>query len=234
MKHILTLLLLLAFTTTSFAQKLVVSDATLNYGDSERACIQVILEPDTKAIKSHFKDWLKDKHDIRLRGFGFLTNKDVLSAEKETIPNVSTKQLDFYVQVVEEGQYSKMCVFGSFGYSIHISSQAYSKEYKALKSLTLDFLSDFVPSWYKNRIEEAREAAEELAKERSNLQEDIQDNEEEIEELEEENIEKTNRLKENKIDLKKTNQKIETNKQKLEEVEEKLKQNNTNKKDNEF
>lgn len=170
MKNILTqitfsIIFLFSYSCVS-AQKLSITDGTTTYEDQEHPCIVVQIEPDTKDVKDEMKDWMKDKKDVKLRGFGFLVNKDVLTATKVNLPEISSNEMDFYAEVLENGEVTEMKIFGSFGYNIHISKEKYPAEYRALKNMTLNFLSDYLPKYYQDKIEDTQELLSDLKSER--------------------------------------------------------------------
>ena len=209
------------------AQKLTITDGSTSYDDQNRPCIIVQLEPDTKKVKGELKDWMDDKYDIDLKGFGFWRNKDVLKAKEHKIEEVSKNEMDFYAEIVENGKLTEMRIFGSFGYDIHISKEKYPKEYRALRNLTLNFLNDFLPEYYGDRIEDTKEALSDLENEREDLSEDIADNKEEIIELREENVELAEEINEKDAAVKNTSGKLKTEEQKLKAINQKLKAKGT-------
>lgn len=204
------------------AQRLMINPSVCQSEDLQQAGIEAILEPGTKAVKKAIKDWMDDNYDIKLKGLGLFTNKDVLTAEQVRIDAISDKQMDFKVQVIEEGNNTKMCVFGSYGYDFPISPTEYPLAYQKMRGITLDFLDSFVPKWYADRIDESQEVLADLQKERKNLEKDIRKNEKEIEKLQEENVEKAETLTKTAAELKKTAATLEIQKKKLKEVNEKL------------
>ena len=182
------LLVILSFflMSASYAQKIQLTEGMVNHNGVEQASIIATIEPPTKAIKEALKDWMKEEHEVDLKGYGFLTNKATLSAEGVIIPEISKKRIDFFAKVTKEGNKSEMQVFSSFGPEVPINAVAYPTAYAALQNLTLDFLDDFLPKWYRSRIAEAQEVVSDLRRERENLMNDKQDNQEEMRELQEE------------------------------------------------
>lgn len=225
MKKIILSILTLVFGLSSLsinAQRLIINEAVCTTDDVNQAGIEVIMEPEAKTIKKAIKNWMDDHYDVNLKGMGLFSNKEVLTADKIQIDAISSKQLDLKVQVVEDGSNTKMCLFGSFGYDFPISPTHYPVAYRQMRSLTLDFLDEFLPNWYLNRIEETQEVVGDLGKERKELVEDIEKNKEEIEELKEENEEKSETLTETASDLAKAAATLKQSKEKLKEVNEKL------------
>ncbi len=205
------------------AQKMRLSDSKVTYNEKERPCIEVQIEPETKMTKKNMINWIDDQYNVSLKGMGFLTNKDVLTAEGVVIKPVSDKKMDLFVQVVEQkDETTKMCVFGSFGYNIHITPQRYPVEYNQMKEMTIQFLEFFLPNYYENQIESQQEVVKDISKEREKLAKEIAKNEKEIEKLEEgiEETEKT--MKDRARKLEEAEETLEEKKKKLKEVKEEL------------
>ena len=57
------------------------------------------MEPATKDVRDAFQDFLKKNYDVKLKGDGLFSNKDVLYAEKVKINTISDKNLDFYAKI---------------------------------------------------------------------------------------------------------------------------------------
>ena len=221
--------------TSLQAQRIEISDAQVNHDDKRQACVKVLIDPQPKAVKKAFESFMDDRYDVNMKGIGFLSNKDVLTAEAAKLPAISDKQLDFYARVVENGKGSEMCVFASLGYDIHITPEDYPRRYKAMKGIVLDFLDQYLPTYYKGRIEDSREWVEDLANERENLKEDIADNKEEmedlrqeIEDLTKENQELAKQLDETKNKLLKAGEQLDERKEKLNTANQKLIKKKTN------
>ena len=231
MKKLILFALTLAASLTALpseAQRLMINEAVCNTDDVRQTGIEVIMEPKTKIIKKAIKDWMDDTHGVKLKGLGFFSNKDVLTAEQVQIDAISNKQMDLKVQVIEDGTNSKMCVFGSYGYDFPISPTEYPLAFQKMRGVTLDFLDTFLPEWYANRIEETQEVVGDLQKERENLAKDIEKNEKEIAELQEKNEEKAENLTETTVEMRKAAATLEKRKEKLKEVSKKLEKKKKN------
>lgn len=223
------MLLFLFLYSNISAQQLMISDGTVNYKKDNRPCIEVNLEPEPKEVKDAFKDWLKDNYDVKLKGFGFLTNKDVLYAENVSIQEVSDKNLNFYTKVVEDGEQTKMSVFASYGYDIHINPEKYPRAFRKIEELTDNFVADYLPKFYQNRIKNAEERLSDLQKRQKDLEDNISDNKgdiekmyKEIEELKKENEELIQDLSKNKDNLEKANVTLKSRKEELTKIIEKI------------
>ncbi len=161
--------------------------STVMYDEEARPCIAVRMAPDTKTIKKAWEDFVKKEYKIKLKGLGFLVNKDILSAEKVTVKSLSDKAIDFRTRIVEEEDHSLMQVFVSLGYDIYLGPEKYPKAFRDLEDKTWKFLESFLPNYYKEKVSEVKEELEDLMKDQADLKDEIADNEKEIEKLQKEN-----------------------------------------------
>lgn len=210
MKPILLLTILFALSAPLLlAQNLTPQHSTIEHNDEERPCLKVTIDPPPKILKKAWRDYLKDEHDFKLKGIGFLANKDLLSTEKVVIEAISQKEMNFYTQIVDTENGSEMKVFAAYGYDIYIDKKGRPQEYDAMRGMLESFLKTYLPGYYEESIEETEERLEELADERNDIKDNIKEDEKAIKKLEKE-------IK----DLKKN---LESNESKLKAVEEKLK-----------
>lgn len=216
----------LGFSSILNAQLLSVNSGTMTIGDKSEPCIETTIEPNAKDVKKEFKDFLDDQYDVKLKGIGFLTNKDVLTAEKVTIPTVSEKAMDLSIKVIPVQDKTQMCVLGSFGYDIVINRNDYYQEYRELRGIVLDFLDSYLPEYYQNRVEEKTKVVSELTKQRTDLSEDIASNEDEIEKLKKENQDLREELQKTKKDLATQTASLQERKESLKKVNKELNKNN--------
>ncbi|MFK7935410.1 MAG: hypothetical protein AB8G22_17985 [Saprospiraceae bacterium] len=224
--------LIIALITTSLflssnvtAQRISVGESEMTLNERPQSCVEVTLEPEVKEVKKAFKDFMDDNYDVNLKGIGFLSNKDVLTAEQVNIPTVSNKTMDLSAKVIEVQDKTQMCVAGSFGYDIAIDQADYYREYRSLRGIVLDFLDGYLPEYYQNRVDEKAEVVADLKDERQDLNEDIADNEEEIEKLKKENEDLRKELDQTKKDLETQTANLEKRRNSLEEVNKELSRN---------
>jgi peptidoglycan hydrolase CwlO-like protein len=224
-KQILALLVTLLFTSIqSIGQSsLKYVDATIEFADAQRPCIQVNLDPEPKTLKKAWKSYLKDNYDFKLSGIGFLTNKDLLTAEEIQVKAISPNTMDFYTHIIEDENGSEMKVFLRFGYDIYITSKTHPKEYKVVTEIMDNFLKSYLPKYYNELIKETEKRVSDLKKETEDLKDDISDNSEEIKDLKKEIEELEKELKSNSELLWKATKKLEKRSEKLERVKNQLK-----------
>ncbi len=206
----------------SNSQKLVIENDKISYSDQFRTSIKVTIEPNKREVRTSWENWLEGKYDTKVDGTSWFNKKDVISAKAISIPFISDKQFDLYAKVVDKGQGSQLNIFASFGYDMHITPETFPREYRALENLTLDYLTDFLTSYYSDRAENMEEIVRDLENNKNNLQEDISDNKKDIVELKEENIDLANRITSKGIELDEAAMKLEEIREKLDAVNKKL------------
>lgn len=194
-------LLLVFFPFGLFAQDLELINTQIDYEGTTYPCIRVMLEAGTDQVKDAWDDFIKDKYDVKMRGYGFLANKDVLRAEKAEFKAISGKQLDFYTKVVENGDKTSMSVFASFGYDIHVGPESYPQEYAAMKNVLQSFLDQFIPNYYNGQISIVKDKLKDLEKEEDDMKKELKENEKEIKELSKRNEEIEQALKEKEREI---------------------------------
>lgn len=184
--------------------------------------VKVVMSPKPDKVKDEFRDFIKDKYDVKMKGIGFLSNKDILSAEAVKIPAISSKEMDFKAKVVENGDNTEMYVFGMLGYDINISPEKYRDEYRAMKNITVDFLNGFLPEYYQDRVDETQDMLSDLRDNRNDLRDDLADNKEKIADLEKENKELDSELTNTESKIKDTETKLNMRRNNLQKVNRQL------------
>lgn len=207
---------LITLSVNSTAQNMTPKDGTIVHEDAPRQCLVVVVEPESKTLKKAWEDYLNDHYDIKLKGIGFLSNKDLLSAEEVNIAPISSKTLDFYTHIIEAKNGSEMKVFAAHGYDLYINQQDTPAEYAAMKEILIAFLKDYLPKYQQEMVENKEDAVKELMEEKEDIKENIVDNTNEIKELEEE-------IKELKAKLNSNNTKLEDAEKALKEQKAKMK-----------
>lgn len=193
-------------------------DATIDFDNAQRPCIQVNLDPEPKTLKNAWRDYLKDNYDFKLKGIGFLSNKDLLSAEAITVNQISSKAIDFYTHIVEDENGSEMKVFVRHGYDIYITKKSYPNEYTVLHDALESFIKSYLPIYYEDKINDTEKRVNELIEERNDLNKEINENSNKIEKLKNEIKQKEEELKSKKTKLEATEKKLKKRKEKWERI----------------
>lgn len=199
-------------------------DATINFNEAERPCIQVNLDPESKNLKEAWRDYLKDNYDFKLKGIGFLSNKDLLSAEAVIVNQISSKTMDFYTHIVEDDNGSEMKVFVRLGYDIYVTNQNYPNEYAAINEIIESFIKYYLPKYYEEEINETEKRVNELTDEKNDLKKKIEEKANDIEKLRTEINEEEEELKAKRGQLEETEGKLAKRKEKLERIRVQLRQ----------
>jgi len=222
---ILSCLLLITF--QSNAQTLNISNETIIHDSKERSAVKVMIAPDTKDVKKKFKDFMDDRYNVDVEGIGFLKNKDVVYTDPTVIAPISNQQMKLYARVVGENGQTAMYVFGQLGYNNQITPTSNWTEYNGMKDLTVEFLEQILPNYYKDIVDDQKDEVADLKDDRDDMVKKMNKNKEKITELQQENDEleakiaetearleqSVDRLAEKRATLKKVNKKLDkTNK----------------------
>lgn len=191
---------------------------TIVHNSAARPCLVINVDPEPDLLKEAWRDFLKDNYDFKLKGIGFLSNKDLLSAEQVVVGSLSSKEMDFYTHIVEDENGSEMKVFAAFGYDMYVDSIRTPKEYKELTTILERFLSTYLPEYHQDLIEETKKRLQELSEEKEKLQKNITEDEKEIKNLSQEIASLSQAVTVNKQMLEKTERKLTVRKAKLDRV----------------
>ena len=198
-------------------------NASIDFDKAQRPSLQVNLDPEPKELKKAWKNYLKDNYDFKLKGIGFLSNKDLLSAEKVMVKQISSKVMDFYTHIIEDENGSEMKVFARHGYDIYINEENYPDEYLVIREIMESFMKEYLPKYYEEKLSDTEKRIKELIKERDDLQEEIADDAEDITKLKKEIEEKQEKLEPTKKALEEATIKLTKRQEKIKRVQSKLK-----------
>lgn len=195
MKYLYSLLILGFLSITNVNSQIYeIQKSSAQFDGELRPAWHVTLEPDGKTTSKTFRSYLKDHHDIKLGWLGW-KNRDAEEVQWNKVTgnddniNVYTQFKDipegseFYIAIeVQEGEF--------------MNFQKNDQEMQQVKSVVVHFLSQFLPNYLNDQIEEVNDKISsldsDLKKARKNYnknESDIKENEEKIEELKQENYE---------------------------------------------
>lgn len=214
------LLLLIPFILP--AQDLHLSTGEVKHDKEMRTCVEVLLQPKPDEIKEAWEDYLDDEYDVDLKGYGFLANKDVLSAEEVDFKTISDKKMDFYTRIVEEKDMTKMCVYASLGYDIFINPRNFPKEFQAMENITKKFLAYYLPKYYEEQLNNTREKISEFKSDREDMKNEMEDNRKEIEKLSKRNEQLAKEISEKENTIDQTQNLLQTRQENWKAVKNKL------------
>lgn len=201
------------------AQHLLIEQSIVEYEDITYPCVVVRMDPLPKEVKKAWDDYLQDHYDINLKGIGFLSNKDVLSAENVSFPEVSEEPISFYTRVVEKGVLTEMSVFAHLEEDTVLDPAQFPQEFSRLQNIVEDFIGYFLPNHYQELVLKTEESLQDLIDEREDLTEDISDNRKKIADLEKENIRKNRQLTEVEDKIESMNTVLKARREKLQKID---------------
>ena len=205
------------------AQSITPTKSTVEHNEHLRPCIIVHLEPETRTLKKAWVKFLKKEYDLKLKGAGFLTNKELLSAEKVVVEKLSFKEMDFYTYIVEDEKGSEMNVFVSFGYDIYVNEVDYPNEFQSMNDILAEFLRGYLPGYYNDKIKSSSKKVNSLKKEINSLTKDINKNSRKIEEHKEDAIKLNTEVSSNQEKLRSAEGSLSETEEKLKSIKAELK-----------
>ncbi len=225
LKHILFLLL---FSITSIqAQKLSYQDGTISYEGESVETINVILDPKPDLLENKFEKWMSKNYKVNLKDKTLLFfDKEFMSAKGIVIPEISAKKIDLHVKVDQtRNDYTTLHVFSSLGYNSWITRDDYPYEYAVLNNIVREFISEYLPEYYYEELDEAKELLADLSETREDMSETFEDNLKEIEDLRKENAELMLKLKNNHQRIIKAESDVKIKKRDYKEIKKRIRKN---------
>lgn len=209
--------------TIAFGQNITPQDDKVIYEKNSRPCLAITVDPSTDLLKDEWIDFIDKNHDIKLKGNGFLTNKDVLYVENVVVTRISTKALNFFTEIIEdENGRTSMKVFAAFGYDIFIEKETYPTEYLELKKVMTTFLNKYIPEYYNGQIEDTQDEVDDLTKDKGKLDKSIAKNKKKIDKMTEDIDDMKKENLEDEAELVDVESKLKSQKEKLTSLRGKL------------
>jgi len=173
-KTVLLLLFVIAIYFQSTAQTYKIDTSTITFEKKQRPCLSVQYDASPKTVKKALDEYLKKNNDLKVKGIGFLTNKEIISAIDINMPAISDKRMNLYLSVTDApGDRSELKYFTSFGYDFFVGPDNYPAEFAAMKKVLNDFSIDFLIDFYGSE-------ASRITSEIKGLEKDISKNNKEI------------------------------------------------------
>jgi translation elongation factor EF-1beta len=167
----------LAFCLHVTAQTYKIDTSTITYDNVNRPCFTVRYDASPKTVKKAWDDYFKKTYDVKVKGIGFLTNKEVITATDITLVAVSDKRMNMYASVTEApGDRSELSYFMSFGYDFFIGPANYPTEYTAMKKILNDFSVEFLTDFYGSEASRMTREIKDLEKDISRNNKDMKKN----------------------------------------------------------
>lgn len=184
-RSLFTTLLLALFTLTAAAQVGRIQESTITEDKQRVDALSVIVQPERKDMQKAFDDWMDDRYNINMKGGGLFANKRTRNAEDVIIPAIDADPITFMTRTETVGEETRMYIYASR--NGNFIDRADYKAFTGMENIFDSFLSSYLPEYYEERVEEAREELEDLRDELADAEEDFADNEEKIAKLQKEN-----------------------------------------------
>jgi len=169
--------LLFCISTALQAQTYKIDTAKVTFETRSRDCLLSSVDPKAKELKKALKKYLNKTFQIKMKGVGFLTNKDVLKAQDVMCGTISAKRMNVYAHIVQMPTVSEISLFGSFGYDIFIDPKIYSKEFGEMKNIMNAFLLQYLNEYYAREVGKTSKNVKRLNNKRTSLAKRIDKNE---------------------------------------------------------
>lgn len=217
------LISLVVIRATSYGQNLTPVETTIEHEDKLRPCLIVYVDPEPKTLKKAWRDFLKEKYDFKLKGIGFLSNKDLLSAKKIMLPAISPNALDFFTEIVPDANGSQMKVFASYGYDVYINPNEHPEAFQELKTIFSTFLQTYIPNYYQELVDDTEDVVKDLMKDQQKLKKSITNDSKKAEKFTEKIKQLNEAVSDNQSELIQVEEKLSNRTLKLEKYKLKLK-----------
>jgi len=130
------------------AQTYHIDTTNISFENKLRPCFKVAYDADPKTVKQAWSKFLKKNYQIKTKGIGLLSDKDIISTQDVTIHSISDKRMNIYASITGMGSGSEMNYFMSFGYDFFIGVDNYATEFEGMKKLLNDFSVEFLNTYY--------------------------------------------------------------------------------------
>jgi len=204
----------------SYGQSVEFNTALLEYEDEKVESITVITKPQIEELESKFENWMDEAYDVNLDGKKLLFfSKEFLTANGVVIPKISDKKIDLIVKVDNSNKdLTKLNVISSYGYNNWITPQDNPAEFLAMQDILFEFVNDYLPEYYMEKIAKSKEMLKDLNETRNDLNDELTDNVEDIDKLHQENGELYEKLKKNQERINQAKQNIKKRNKELEKI----------------
>lgn len=163
----------MAISVHAKAQTFKIDTSEITYENKLRPCFNVKYDASPVTVKKAWDKFFDKNYNVKIKGIGFLTNKDIISGTDVTIADISDKRMDIYARITDVAGGSELKYFMSFGYDFFIGPVEYPKEFAGMKKILNDFSVQFLNDYYADE-------ASSLTKKIKGLEKDIRKNDKSV------------------------------------------------------
>ncbi len=156
------------------AQTYRIDTATVSFDIKMQPCLYVKYDASPKTVKRAWDDFFKKHYDVKVKGIGFMTNKEVITASDMSLTAISDNKMNMYASITDApGERSELRFFISLGVDTFIDPVNYPTEFAAMKKILNDFSMEFLTDYYGSE-------ASRITSDISGLEKDIRKNNKDI------------------------------------------------------
>lgn len=202
MKNILfTTIVLLTFSMLSWAQVHKVKPSKVLYEGSLRDAAKVSVEIPKDEVQDQLNDFVKDKFDSGLKGYGLLAQKDEVMTDYQAMPLLADDAIRLIGIFKENREHTDLFMIAEWEGGEYITKSEDRRAFENLIQTGNDFLNYFVPQYYTEKVADSQEAYRDATEDVNNLKEDIVSNENDLSQLKQEVTELEHEIVEQKKKL---------------------------------
>ena len=176
-KTALLLLFVIGICFQSTAQTYKIDTVSISFENRERPSLRVKYDASPKTVKKAWDDFFKKHYDVKVKGIGFLTNKEVITATDAVITAITDKKMNMYASVTDApGERSELNYFISIGIDTFIGPVSYAAEFTAMKKILNDFSMEFLTDFYGSEASRITNEIKDLEKDIKKNNKDIKQN----------------------------------------------------------
>ena len=111
----------MAISVHAKAQTFKIDTSEITYENKLRPCFNVKYDASPVTVKKAWDKFFDKNYNVKIKGIGFLTNKDIISGTDVTIADISDKRMDIYARITDVAGGSELKYFMSFGYDFFLT-----------------------------------------------------------------------------------------------------------------
>lgn len=173
-KYFLLLGIAIAFCFCTNAQTYRIDTSTIIFENKAQPTLYVKYDASPKTVKKAWDDFFKKQYNVNVKGIGFMTNKEVLTATDINLTAISDSKMNMYASIMDApGERAELKYYISLGVDTFIGPVNYPTEFAAMKKILNDFSMAFLTDYYGSE-------ASRITREISGLEKDIKKNNRDI------------------------------------------------------
>ncbi len=164
-KYFLVISIAMVLCLQTNAQTYKIDTATIFFELKERPSLYVKYDASPKAVKKAWDNFFSKHYSVKVKGIGFLTNKEVITATDVSLTAITDNKMNMYASVTDApGERSEFKYFTSIGVDTFIGPVNYPIEFAAMRKILNDFSMEFLTDYYGSEASRLTNDIKELEK----------------------------------------------------------------------